>query len=276
MPTNEQPPQKESSTSHLTYWVTGKNTVLTTLKTSPKRIQKVLILKRPVGKDNRLEEIYELMREHSVPFQHVSKQQLEQKLSRIEDNDDATAHQGVAAQLAPKALLNLYQLIDNAKEAIAAGKKPLVIALDKVTDPRNYGAILRVADACGALAVLVTKRNNPGFGPAVAKTACGAESTVDIAVVPNLVQAMEALQKEGFWSYGADASEGAVHYNKNKYNTPTVLVMGSEGDGLARLTIKACDNLVHIPMRGTVESINVSTATAVLAFYIAEGLAPRD
>lgn len=262
------------------YWITGKNSVLQTLKTAPQRIQKVLIIKKPPGKDDRLEAIYDLMREHGTPYQHVTKQQLDQKMAHIESqsgesgDNDLTAHQGVAAQMAPKALLNLYQLIEKAKAAIAEGQKPLIIALDKVTDPRNYGAILRVADACGALAVVTTKRNHPGFGPAVTKTACGAESTVDIAVVPNLVQALETLQPEGFWSVGADADDHTSLYTQYKATTPTVLVMGSEGDGLSRLVKEACDACVHIPMRGQVESLNVSTATAVLAFHLAEQLNP--
>lgn len=253
------------------YWITGKNTVLQTLQTAPQRVQKVLIIKKPVGKDDRIEAIYNHIRDNGIPFQHVTKQQLEQKLSRIE-GEDSTAHQGVAAQLAPKPLLNLYQLIEHAKAAIESGQKPLIIMLDKVTDPRNYGAILRVADACGALAVVTTKRNHPGFGPAVTKTACGAESTVPIAVIPNLVQGLESLQPLGFWSVGADSGDETTVYTKYKATTPTILVMGSEGAGLSRLTQKACDGCVHIPMRGQVDSLNVAAATAVLAFHLTEQL----
>jgi 23S rRNA (guanosine2251-2'-O)-methyltransferase len=267
---NEKSFNKTSRTTSDTYWIVGKNPVLTTLKTNPKRVQKVLLVKTNHS-DNRIDEIYSILKSEGIPFQQVSKMQVEQKLANAGD-EELMVHQGVAAHLSPRPLLNLYQLQNKLKKEITAGKKPLVIALDKVTDPRNYGAILRVADAAGASAVVVTKRNHVGFSAVVAKTACGAESTVDVAVVPNLVQTIESLQEDGFWVYGADAAPNASMYTQEKFSAPSVLVMGSEGDGLSRLTAKACDHLLKIPMFGTVESLNVSTATAVLAIAMAQSL----
>jgi 23S rRNA (guanosine2251-2'-O)-methyltransferase len=121
-------------------------------------------------------------------------------------------------------------------------------------------------DASGIDGVIVPKHHSAGFGPAVSKTASGAEETVNVATVSNLNQAIQQLKDAGFWIAGAANDPKAVDYHKQDYNMPVALVMGSEDKGLASLVSKNCDFLVKIPMYGTVDSLNVAAATAVLLF----------
>lgn len=246
-------------------YVFGRNSVLTLLKADPKRIFKVFLAEghRP---DSRMEEIFGLAKAFGLPIVHVPRQKLDAMLP-----DREMVHQGVIASVSPKTVYGIHELIQMALEAPENGVKPLLLMLDGITDPRNFGAILRVADATGMNGVIVAKQKSAGFGPAVSKTASGAESTVNVAMVANLSHAIEVAKKAGFWVVGAALGDGAIDYFKQDYNMPTLLVMGSEGDGLSRIVREHCDFLVQIPMLGQVESLNVATATAVLAFHIRAG-----
>lgn len=253
--------------------VVGRNSVLDLLKVSPKRIQ-TLWLDNSNKPERRLAQINDLAGSEGVRIKRVPSERLDQRLASWQDYleaPDHLAHQGVLAEVLPKTQPTIYELVESLETAVAKGETPLIIALDKVTDPRNFGAILRVADGVGAMAVLTTERHAAGFSPAVAKTASGAEATVDVVTVPNLVQALELLKKAGAWVIGA-AGGANVSYTKHGFTTATVLVMGNEENGLGRLVTKTCDGLVTIPMAGQVESLNVATATAVLAFHIQQQL----
>ena len=118
----------------------------------------------------------------------------------------------------------------------------------------------------GSAGVVIAKRNSPGFGPAVSKSASGAEATVDVVVVPNLTQAAETLKKTGFWLVATTMNTAATVYFQQDYAMPTVLVLGSEGEGIHQNLMKHCDFKVRIPMAGQISSLNVATATAVLVF----------
>lgn len=250
--------------------VVGRNSVLDLLKVSPRRIQSLLVdsSSKP---ERRLSQIIELAEGEGIRIKRVPTEKLESRVDQWKEllgsESGHLAHQGILAEVLPKEQPTIYQLAEKLEQAIAKGEKPLVIALDKVMDPRNFGAILRVADGVGAIAVLTTERHAAGFSPAVAKTASGAEATVDVVTMPNLVQGLEKLKKAGAWVIGA-AGEAQATYIQLSFDTPTVLVMGNEENGLGRLVTKTCDGLVKIPMAGQVESLNVSAATAVLAFHI--------
>jgi 23S rRNA (guanosine2251-2'-O)-methyltransferase len=249
-------------------WVVGRNAVLAILKQSPKRIIK-LFMAEGMGTERRLKAIQDTAREHGLTVQYVERPDLDKRCEQLDDPD--IAHQGVLAEVLPKDAVTLYELIDRLKaakdvEGHTPATQPLIIALDKITDPRNVGAILRVADGVGAMAVIMPKRNQAGWGPALSKSASGADATVDIVMVPNLVMALKDLKDAGGWVVGAAGEEDTELYTDYKFDRPTVLVMGSEGDGLSRLTRATCDYLVRIPMMGAMTSLNVSTATAVLAY----------
>ncbi len=244
-------------------YVFGKNSVLALLKSDPKRVFKVLVAEghKP---DKRIEEIYDEARKNGISIQRMPRPKMN---LMIKDSD--ASHQGVIAKVSPKALLSIHELAQEAKEkAEAKGIQPVLLILDDVTDPRNFGAILRVCDAGGINGVVVGKKNSAGFGPVVAKTASGAEATVDVAVVSNIGQSLDVLKEAGYWIVGTANNEKAIPYFKQDYNMPTALVLGSEGKGMGRLIEKKCDFLVKIPMHGVVDSLNVASAAAVLCFDI--------
>jgi 23S rRNA (guanosine2251-2'-O)-methyltransferase len=256
-------------------YVYGKNSVKALLDTQPEKVFKVFLAEglRP---DKRLQAIQEVVRNRGIPLQVVPRQKLDQMLRSMETPEQADGpeasehqgpvHQGIVASVAPRALMGLHELIELCKQKMATGAHPRLLMLDGVTDPRNFGAILRVADAAGIEGVIVTKHHSAGFGPAVSKTASGAEETVNVAVVANLNNAIRDLKAAHFWIAGAANDPKSVDYFKQDYKMPMVLIMGSEDKGLSDLVRKNCDFLVRIPMRGTVDSLNVAAATAVLLF----------
>ncbi len=138
----------------------------------------------------------------------------------------------------------------------------LVLLLDHVTDPHNYGAILRSADVLGADMVIVPERRSAHDTDTVARSSAGAVAWVPVAVVPNLVRALTALQENGFWGYAADM--GGVEIGQAKLPERSAIVLGSEGYGVSRLLKETCDGAVSIPQRGNVESLNVSVAAGIV------------
>ena len=142
---------------------------------------------------------------------------------------------------------------------------PLILVLDGLEDPRNLGACLRSADAVGVDAVLVPRRHSAPFSAAVRKTASGALESLFVVQVSNLARRLKWLQDQGAWLVGADDS-AAAEYTEVDMTVPLVMVLGSEGAGIRRLTKDLCDFVVSIPMAGVVSSLNVSVATGVLLF----------
>lgn len=171
-------------------------------------------------------------------------------------------HQGVVLRRRPPAARDLAWLRARLREAVGA---PLVLALDHPQDPHNLGACLRVADGAGCDAVLIPRDRSVGLTPAAAKVASGAADSMPLVQVPNLVQALESLKGDGLWVVGTAGEAGGSLYATD-LRVPTVLVLGAEAEGLRRLTRATCDLLVSIPMAGSVESLNLSTAAAVCLF----------
>ena len=142
--------------------------------------------------------------------------------------------------------------------------KALVLMLDGITDPHNLGAILRSADQFGVDLVVIPERRSVQANETVVRVSSGAAQYVPIAVVPNLTRAMTQLKDNGFWVYGADMA-GESSYTI-KLASRSVIVMGSEGDGMSQLVRKNCDHIVSIPMRGHIDSLNVSVAAGILLY----------
>jgi 23S rRNA (guanosine2251-2'-O)-methyltransferase len=172
-------------------------------------------------------------------------------------------HQGVVVELAPRAGDPETQL-EEALESLD-GAAPLLLVLDGVTDPHNLGACLRSADAAGVAAVLVPRDRAAGMTPIVRKVAAGAAETVPLVQVVNLARTLRELKERGVWLVGTSDDAPRTLYDLD-LTGPTALVLGSEGEGMRRLTREACDELVSIPMAGAVESLNVSVATGVALF----------
>jgi len=172
----------------------------------------------------------------------------------------SVGHQGVVARV--QALPQVKSL-DDLLDGIA--EPPLLLVLDGVTDPHNLGACLRVADGAGAHAVIAPKDHAVGINATVAKVASGAAETMPYFMVTNLARTLGELKERSIWCLGlSDEATGSLYQADLKQ--PTALVLGAEGTGLRQLTRKTCDGLVSIPMRGAVESLNVSVASGICLY----------
>jgi 23S rRNA (guanosine2251-2'-O)-methyltransferase len=169
-------------------------------------------------------------------------------------------HQGVCAEVSEFEYAHAGSLL-TAEDA-------LVLCLDEVTDPRNFGAVCRVAEAAGAAGVVIGERRSAQVTPVVCKASAGAVEHLPVARVRNVADFLRDAKQEGAWVYGASTAEGAVPYDQPDYGGRVVLVLGSEGRGLRPRVAAACDQLVALPMRGRVESLNVSAAAAALVYGI--------
>ncbi|MDR0443966.1 MAG: 23S rRNA (guanosine(2251)-2'-O)-methyltransferase RlmB [Treponema sp.] len=177
----------------------------------------------------------------------------------------APNHRGIALQVEDddgRADISLEEFIAGLGER----RNALVLILDEITDPHNYGAILRCCDQFGADLVLGRNRRSAKNADIISKTSAGAVSWVPQAETPNLVRAMEDLKEAGFWIYGADMQGEAVH--TKDLTGRTALVLGSEGAGLSRLLRERCDAMVGIPSVGRIDSLNVSVAAGVLLYEV--------
>ncbi|NEU71452.1 23S rRNA (guanosine(2251)-2'-O)-methyltransferase RlmB [Hassallia byssoidea VB512170] len=182
-------------------------------------------------------------------------------------------HQGIAAQIAPHAYIELDDLIT---KAFATTDAPVIVVADGITDPHNLGAIIRTAEAIGAQGLVIPQRRASGITSTVMKVAAGALETFPVARVVNLNRAMDALKAANFWIYGT-AATGSVPLHTvefvnpkddNKKPIPIVLVVGSEGEGLSMLTQRSCDVLVSIPLQGSTPSLNASVAAGMALYEI--------
>jgi len=179
---------------------------------------------------------------------------------------DGVPHQGVVARLVSGSLqkLSLTEWLNG----LDMGEAPVVLLLDQVTDPHNLGACVRTAEAAGCVGVVIPKDHAADIhSPVVAKSACGALARLPLLQVTNLVRSMKAMQEAGFWLSGM-AGEAEADIYAADLQGPTGLVMGAEGKGLRRLVREQCDQLIRIPMSGSVESLNVSVATGVALFEV--------
>ena len=154
------------------------------------------------------------------------------------------------------------------EEIVARAKKPgLLVALDGIQDPHNVGAILRTCDCTGVDGVILTKHNSCGLTPTVVKASTGAAYTIPVSIVTNLSQTLRNLKQDGYWVVGTDMKD-AREYREGMYDSPTVLVIGSEGQGISNLVKKQCDYMVYLPMVGSITSLNASVAAAVLMYEV--------
>ena len=179
---------------------------------------------------------------------------------RIEGMAPNARHQGVVARVdARQKAIHLDDVLDTLEES------PFLLVLDGITDPRNLGACLRVADAAGVHAVIAPKDRAVGLTDVAMKAASGAAETVPYVMVTNLARTLRELKERDIWVVGA-AGEASEDLYTAQWPVATAWVMGAEGDGMRRLTRETCDALVHIPMAGSVDSLNVSVAAGVCLF----------
>ncbi len=226
----------------------GRNAVLEMLK-SGRPIDKIWLKS---GGEGSLKLIAAMAKERGIPLLYVDRPALDAILP-------GGNHQGVAAQAAAKTYASVDDILQLAQER---HEKPLIVLADGVEDPRNLGALIRCAEGAGAHGVIIPKRHASGLSAVVSKASAGALEYLAVARVPNLTQAVEYLKKKGVWVFAAEA-DGRPYFEED-FDVPCALVFGGENRGVSRLLREACDAAVSIPMRGHVNSLNVSAAAAVL------------
>ncbi len=233
-------------------FIYGIHAVKAVLEREPERFIEAMVLKG--RQDDRLMPILNELQALGVSIQQMGRKALDDKAR-------GANHQGVIARVKPAKQLNEHDL----DAILAQHESPLLLVLDGVTDPHNLGACLRNADAAGVAAVIVPKDKSAPMTATVSKVACGAAETVPLVRVTNLARTMRALQEKNIWFVGT-AGEATHDIYQAKLTGPLAIVMGAEGDGMRRLTRETCDDLIKIPMAGSVSSLNVSVASGVCLF----------
>ena len=217
---------------------------------------------REARRDPRTDAVLELARTRGIRISAEPREQLTRHCK-------TDAHQGVVAFLRERKFLALEDLLQprsgEAQRSLVAPGPRFFLALDGVEDPHNLGALLRSADGAGIDGVLLPERRSAPLSAVVAKTSAGASEHVRIAQVVNLTRALETMKKQNIWIVGLD-ERGTPDYTDFDFGQDTCLVLGSEGSGLHELVKRTCDHLLRIPMAGSVSSLNVSVAGAVVMY----------
>jgi 23S rRNA (guanosine2251-2'-O)-methyltransferase len=234
--------------------IAGRNPVMEALKAG-RPINKIYIAKN--SRPGSFIEITKLAKSQGIIIQEVEPGKLDTLVPGVR-------HQGIVAMAAAKEYVELDELL---ADIAAKQETPLLVLLDELEDPHNFGAILRTCDAVGAHGVLIPKRRGVSLTSTVARTSAGAVEYMPVARIGNIGQTLEKLKKLGYWVVGADM-DGERFYYESDLKGPLVVVLGNEGAGISRLVKEHCDFLVQIPMRGQVNSLNVSVAGSILLYEI--------
>ncbi len=241
-------------------WIIGRNPVLEALEANLP--VKRFLVAEGVERDSRLADILRLAAAQGVPLLQASRHELD-KLT------GGAVHQGVALQVPEFTYAHPTDVLEQALETDA----PLVVACDSITDPRNLGAIVRSAAAFGAAGIVLPERRSAHMTAAAWKTSAGAAARVPVALATNLNRVLKEYADAGFVVVGL-AGEGDVDIaDVPGVDGPVLLVVGSEGDGLARLTRETCDVLARIPITSAVESLNASVAASIALYAVAQARA---
>lgn len=230
----------------------GRQPMLEALK-SKRSFNKIFIAKGSHG--TIVKTIFRLAREQKIVVQFVEKKQLDTIVS-------SANHQGVAGQVSAVAYADFKEVLTRLKDK----SDSVVMVLDRIMDPHNVGAIVRSSHLLGVDAVIIPKRHASGITETVVKVSAGAVEYVPIVQVVNLAEAVEKLKEAGFW-IAAAVQNGSPCYSVD-LKGKTALVMGSEGEGIQKLIVEKSDYLVSIPQQGKIDSLNVSSAAAVLLYEI--------
>ena len=246
--------------------IEGRHAVRELLLAGRRRTRTVLVAR---GQDKApiIDDIVELAREQRATLREVSRPEL-----------DATARtespQGVIALADPLSDEGLIDLISrpaagDGRARVPADDPPFLLALDGITDPGNFGAVLRAAECAGVTGIVVPRHRAAHVTPTVAKAAAGAVEHLRFATVPGLPAALRTLQQHQVWTVGLDAAGTVPVYDLEMSGEAVALVIGAEGRGLSRLVAQRCDVLASIPLKGALSSLNVATAAAVACFEMA-------
>jgi 23S rRNA (guanosine2251-2'-O)-methyltransferase len=245
---------------HKTEIIFGIHAIESALRTHPEQVLQLWV--QAGRKDKRMQTVLRLADRQGVSIETCSRDVLQKKSA---DNK----HQGVVAKI------RIDKQSQPELEDILARQNLLLLVLDGVQDPHNLGACLRSADASGVDAVIVSKNRSPGLTPVVRNVASGAAETTPFIQVSNLARLLQQLKDNDVWVVGT-AGEASTSLYQSTASNRMAVVMGSEGEGMRRLTRESCDELIYIPMQGHVESLNVSVATGICLFEYRRKLAAQN
>lgn len=229
------------------------------LENSPEKILEVLVQSGKASE--RLSEELALAKQHGISIQFFDKQKLDVMC-------DEGNHQGLVLRCKAIEQKSEKQLDEFLKTFMKQESTPLFLVLDNITDPHNLGACLRTAAAAGVHGVILPKDKSASINATVRKVAAGAADTLNIFVVTNLARSLDKLKDSGVWLVGTAIDERAQNLYQCDLSGAIALVMGSEGQGLRRLTQEKCDYLCYLPMLGAMQSLNVSVATGICLFEL--------
>ncbi len=231
--------------------IMGKNCLQEVIKDAPERLVEVYT------SEKKETDLVQSLLQRQVKVHFVGKKDLK-------DLVDSDSHQSFVAAVYEKGQRTLKEFFNEIRHK----KKGIVLALDSIQDPQNLGAILRAAECFGVDAVVYSKNRGVDVTPVVAKVSVGASELVPIFKVSNLAETIKQFKEESFQVIAASISESALSLNHYEFSKKTVIVLGSEGEGIQKLILQNVDDIVYIPMLGKIDSLNVSQATAViLALY---------
>ncbi|MDA8214613.1 MAG: 23S rRNA (guanosine(2251)-2'-O)-methyltransferase RlmB [Nitrospiraceae bacterium] len=233
-------------------WLYGFNPVLEAIK-SGRKIKTVYISRQ---RHEQIQNIIEIAKAEGIRVEFAEKDFFDTKFHK--------GHQGIAALVAQKKLLSIDELLSISEKS---GETLFFLVLDCIEDPRNFGAILRVADAAGVHGVVFQSHRSAGITPIVSKASAGALEYVNLAEVVNIKHAIDKMKKLNITIVGAEAGSELTPWDIDMEG-PMAFVIGSEGQGLRKTVREMCDFVVSLPMRGKVNSLNVSVATGILSYEV--------
>lgn len=240
----------------------GRNAVKEALKGDTSRIIKVMLSKTAVASFQR--EIRGLAKDADVPFQMVPPQRLNKQLPNVN-------HQGVILIMSPVSYFTVHDLLTEIAPQLEDVQRsnPVILLLDRIQDPYNFGAILRSAVAVGASGVIIPDRDAAPVNATVLKTSAGAATKIPIARTSNLTRVLEEMKERGYWIVGL-SGEGETSIWDMDWDRPLGIVIGSEEKGMRAGVTKLCDFTVSIPISDRVESLNASVAAGIVLFAAAK------
>lgn len=231
-------------------YIYGLNPVLEALKANRRPIEEIILAEG--NRPTRLTELLNFARQKKVLVTYHKRSYLDSLVNGIN-------HQGVIAIARSASYTDLEDVLAN------TGKNPLFVLLDNVEDPHNLGAIIRTSECAGANAVIIPAHHSVGLTETVVKSSAGATEYLPVVQVTNLVHTIDELKSKNIWVVGLEANT-STNYTSWDFQTPTAIVLGSEGKGIRRLVKEHCDSLISIPLLGKVTSLNVSVAAAVILY----------
>ncbi len=225
------------------------NPLIEVLKSSPNRINKILIQKGK--KQKKIDEVIQLAKAKQIPFLFVPRQ----RLGNLDRN-----HQGAVALISPKEFSSLGDIF-------VSDKIPFLLLLDGIKDPQNLGAIIRTAEGAGVDGIILPERRSAGLSETVSLVSAGALEYLKVARVKNLARVMDDMRDREIWLVGAEGGQKEL-WHEFDYKLPVGLVLGSEGKGLRPLIRKKCDKILSIPLLGSMTSLNVSAAASIFLYEV--------